>query len=194
MTPETIFSILLGIGLAASVGFRIFVPLFALSLASHYGIIPLNESWEWVGSLTAIITLGVATLVEILAYFIPWLDNLLDTIAVPLAAIAGTAVMVSTVSDLNPTITWALAIIAGGGTAAAIKGSTSTARLTSTATTGGLANPVVSTIETGTSVVMSIFSIFIPVLAIILVGFILFILFRVYKKLKSKKQYKDETV
>ncbi|HHC78536.1 MAG TPA: DUF4126 domain-containing protein, partial [Flavobacteriia bacterium] len=84
---ETIFSILLGIGLAASVGFRIFVPLFALSIASYYGLIPLNENWQWVGSTAAMITLGIATIVEIAAYLIPWLDNLLDTIAVPLAAI-----------------------------------------------------------------------------------------------------------
>ena len=189
-TPETIFSIIIGIGLAASVGFRIFVPLFTLSIASFYGIIPLNESWEWVGSSTAIILLGVATVVEILAYFIPWLDNLLDTIAVPLAAIAGTTVMVSTVANLDPTITWALAIIAGGGTAAAIKGSTSTARLTSTATTAGIANPVISTIETGTSIVMSIFSIFIPILAIICVAIIFWLLFKVFKLFKPKNKQK----
>ena len=59
-SPESIISILIGIGLAASVGFRIFVPLFALSLASFYNVIPLNESWEWVGSSTAIIILGIA--------------------------------------------------------------------------------------------------------------------------------------
>jgi len=189
-SPETIFSIIIGIGLAASVGFRIFVPLFALSLASFYGIIPLNESWEWVGSSTAIIILGIATIVEILAYFIPWLDNLLDTIAVPLAAVAGTAVMVATVSNLDPTITWALAIIAGGGTATAIKGSTSTTRLASTATTAGIANPVISTVETGTSIIMSVFSIFIPILAIILVVLIFWILFKIFKLFKPLKSTK----
>jgi hypothetical protein len=189
-SPETLFSILIGIGLAASVGFRIFVPLFALSLASYFGIIPLNESWEWVGSSTALIILGVATIVEILAYLIPWFDNLLDTVAVPLAAIAGTAVMVATVSDLDPTITWALAIIAGGGTAAAIKGSTSTTRLASTATTAGVANPVISTVETGTSIVMSALAIFIPVLAIICVVVIFWVFYKVFKLFKFSKSKK----
>lgn len=189
-SPETIVSILIGIGLAASVGFRIFVPLFALSLASFYNVIPLNESWQWIGSSTAIIILGIATIVEILAYLIPWLDNLLDTIAVPLAAVAGTAVMVATVSDLDPTITWALAIIAGGGTATAIKGTTSTTRLASTATTAGIANPVISTVETGTSIVMSVFSIFIPILAIIFVAVIFWILFKVFKLFKPSKSAK----
>lgn len=187
MTVETIISLFLGIGLAASVGFRVFVPLFALSLASYFDVWELNESWEWIGGTTALITLGIATLVEIFAYYIPYVDNLLDTISVPLAALAGTAVMMSTVADLSPLVTWSLAIMAGGGTAAAIAGSSSTARLASTATTAGLGNPIVSTIETGTSIVMSIVSIFIPILAIILVFIILFVLFKFFKRFKSNK-------
>lgn len=188
MSPETIFSIFLGIGLAASVGFRVFLPLLALSIAAHYNQIPLNESWEWIGGTVAMITLGVATLVEILAYLIPWLDNALDTIAVPLAAVAGTAVMVSTVADLDPVVTWSLAIIAGGGTAAAVKSSASAARLTSTATTGGVANPVVSTVETGTSIFMSIISIVLPILAIVFVILIFVLIFYLYKRFTKKKR------
>ena len=187
ITTETIISIFLGIGLSASVGFRVFVPLFALSLASYFNVWELNESWQWIGSLTAVITLGVATLVEIFAYYIPYVDNALDSIAIPLAAIAGTAVMVSTVADLSPVITWALAIIAGGGTAAAVAGSSGATRLASTATTGGIANPLVSTIETGTSVVMSVLSIFIPVIAFVFVVIILYLIFRLYKKIRPSQ-------
>lgn len=185
-TFEIILSIFLGIGLAAAVGFRVFLPLLILSLAGFYDVIPLNESWQWAGSLTAVITMGVATIIEIFGYYIPWLDNVLDTIALPLATIAGTAVMVATISDLSPVVTWALAIIAGGGTAAAIKGNTSAARLTSSTTTGGLANPVLTTVETGTSVVMAVVSIFLPVLAFIFVIFLFFVIFRFYKKLRKK--------
>ncbi|WP_299439201.1 DUF4126 domain-containing protein [uncultured Aquimarina sp.] len=183
---ETILSICLGIGLAASVGFRVFLPLLAVSLAGHYGVIPLNSSWEWVGSNIALIVLSIATVVEILAYYIPWFDNLLDTIAIPLAAIAGTAVMVSTVANLSPVVTWALAIIAGGGTATTVKSTMGASRLTSTATTGGLANPVIATVETGTASIMSAVSIFIAPLAIILVILLFFGLRKVYKKLFTR--------
>lgn len=189
MTSETILSIFLGVGLAASVGFRVFVPLFALSLANHFGIIPLNDSWNWVGSSGALMVLGVATVIEIFAYFIPWFDNLLDTIAVPLAAIAGTLVMVSTVADLSPIITWSLAIIAGGGTASIVQGATTTTRATSTATTAGLANPIVASVETGSSIAMASLSIFFPIVAIVLVILMLLFfrkiilkLFRSFKK------------
>lgn len=187
MTQEAIISVFLGIGLAASAGFRVFLPLFALSLASYFGIWDLNDSWSWIGSLAAVLTLGIATVFEIFAYFIPWVDNILDSIAIPLAGIAGTAVMVSTMADLDPVITWSLAIIAGGGTAAAIKGANAAGRLTSTATTGGLANPVVSTVETGTAVVVSTASIFAPFLAAILVVIILVVIFRIYRKLRPKR-------
>jgi hypothetical protein len=186
MTVETIMSIFLGVGLAASTGFRIFLPLFALSLAAYFDLWELNESWQWIGGLLTVITLGVATLVEIFAYFIPWVDNLLDSIAIPLAALAGTAVMVSTIADLDPLITWTLAIIAGGGTASAIKGASASGRLASTVTTGGLANPIVSAAETGTAFLVTITALFAPILAAILVIIILIVIFAVYRKFRPR--------
>ncbi|NER08942.1 protein of unknown function [Muriicola jejuensis] len=186
MTSETMISIFLGIGLAASVGFRVFLPLFALSLASYFGIWELNENWLWIGSLPAIITLGVATLVEVFAYFIPFVDNLLDSIALPLATLAGTAVMVATIADLDPVVTWSLAIIAGGGTAAAIKGASATGRLTSTTTTAGIGNPVIAFIETFTALLFSIVSILAPVIASVLVILLLIFIFVIYRKLRPR--------
>ena len=180
-------SIFLGIGLAAAVGFRVFLPLLILSLAGYCEVIPLNESWQWVGSITAVITMGVATVIEVFGYYIPWLDNLLDTIALPLATLAGTAVMVATVTDLDPVVTWALAIIAGGGTAAAIKGNASAARLTSTTTTAGVANPILTTVETAIATLLSFASIFVPILAFVFVLVLFFLIFWFYKKLRKKR-------
>ncbi|MFZ8480563.1 DUF4126 domain-containing protein, partial [Staphylococcus aureus] len=85
----------------------------------------------------------------------PLVDHLLDTVAIPLAGIAGTLVMASTLTDMSPAMTWALAIIAGGGAAATIKGTAATTRGASTATTGGLANPAVSVAETGAAIGLS---------------------------------------
>lgn len=181
---ETILSIFLGIGLSASVGFRVFLPLFALSLAAYFNVLELNASWLWIGSTSAVIILGIATLVEIVAYYIPVVDNLLDTIAIPLTTLAGTIIMVSTVADLSPVITWALAIIAGGGTAVAVKSSASAARLGSTVSTAGFGNSILSSAETGTSIVMSLVSIYFPILAMIYVIFIFYMIYKLYKKLR----------
>lgn len=188
---EVVASIFLGLGLAASVGFRIFLPLLALSVAHHFDIVPLNESWTWVGSSTAMIVFAAATVVEILAYFIPWLDNLLDTMALPTATLAGTAVMASTVIELEPLWHWALAIIAGGGTAGLIRGVNAQTRLASSTTTAGLGNPVVSATETIFSAVLSALSIFIWPLAALAVILLLIGLIFFYRKLRRywRKRY-----
>lgn len=183
---EMLASIFLGVGLAASSGFRVFVPLFALSCASYFGMIPLNETWAWVGSTPALVILGVASIIESVSYLVPYIDHLLDTIAVPLAGIAGTLVMASTLTNMSPAMTWALAIVAGGGAAATIKGTTATTRVASTATTGGLANPVISVAETGTAIGLSALSIFAPVLAMValFLGLLLFIW--IFTKIKTR--------
>lgn len=190
MNFETLLSLFLGIGLAASAGFRVFVPLFALSLATHLGYVPVGESFTWIGGMPALIALGAATVFEIFAYYIPYIDNLLDTIAVPLAGIAGTIAMASTLIDLDPMLTWGLAIIAGGGTAAAINTSTAAARATSTVTTGGIGNHLVSTTETATASFVSILAIVAPVIAFIVVILIIFVGIKLFKKLFFKKKQK----
>lgn len=187
MTTETILSIFLGIGLAAAVGFRVFLPLFALSLASFTGLWELNPQWAWMGSMTAVITFGVATVAELFAYFIPWVDNILDSIALPLAALAGTAVVISTLSGMDPVVTWSLAIIAGGGTATAIKGAASGSRIVSTLSTGGVTNPAVSAIETAAAVTLTLASVLAPVLAAFLVILVLVFVLRLYRKLRPRK-------
>ncbi|HCQ12092.1 DUF4126 domain-containing protein [Flavobacterium sp.] len=184
MNLETILSICLGIGLASASGFRVFLPVFALSLASYFNVIPLNESWAWIGGLPALISLGVAMVFEIFGYYIPFIDNLLDTIATPLAAIAGFVVMSSTMVDISPTMTTILAIIAGSGSATAFQGLTTTTRLASSVKTAGLGNPVVSTAETGTAITLSSLAIFLPIVAVILVVIIFGVIYWIFKKLK----------
>lgn len=185
---EMVVSIFLGIGLSASSGFRVFVPLFALSCASFFGVIPLSDTWAWVGSTPALVILGVASIVESVSYLVPYVDNLLDSIAVPLAGIAGTLVMASTLTDMSPAMTWALAIVAGGGVATTIAGTTATTRVASTATTGGLANPVVSIAETGTAIGLSALSIFMPVLA--MVALVLLLILFIWLAMKVKNRVK----
>ena len=183
---ETILSIFLGIGLASAAGFRVFLPLFALSLASYFHVWELNDSWQWIGGMPAIITLGIAMVAEIFAYYFPFVDNILDTIATPLAAIAGTITIASTVVDVSPMMTWVLAIIAGGGTASAMQGMTTVTRLASSVKTAGVGNPVVSTAETGTAITLSSLAIFLPVVAIIIVILLFVLVYWVYKRFRRK--------
>ena len=162
-----IISAFIGIGLAAATGFRVFMPMFAVSLASYFGWIPMNESFEWLAGLPTLITTGIAMVAEILAYYIPFIDHLLDTISVPLATIAGSVMFASQFADIGTFPQWALALIAGGGTAAAISSGFAGTRAASTATTGGLGNSVVATTETAGAGIMSFMEKAAPVIAFI---------------------------
>ena len=163
-----ILSSFIGIGLAAASGFRVFLPLFAVSLASYLGWIPMNDNFQWLSGLPTLIVTGVATLVEILAYYIPVVDNFLDTVTVPLATVAGSVLFASQFIELGTFPQWALAIIAGGGTAATIAAGFAGTRAASTATTAGIGNNIIATTETAGAGLMSVLSIFLPVIAFIL--------------------------
>lgn len=160
-------SAFIGIGLAAAAGFRVFLPMFAVSLASYMGWIPMNENFEWLAGLPTLITTGIATVVEILAYYIPYVDHLLDTLSVPLATVAGSVMFASQFADIGTFPQWALALIAGGGTAAAISSGFAGTRAASTATTGGLGNSVVATTETAGAGIMSVLAMTAPLIAFI---------------------------
>ncbi|MDZ4742372.1 MAG: DUF4126 domain-containing protein [Verrucomicrobiota bacterium] len=185
MNVETILSVFIGIGLSAACGFRIFIPLLILSGASLFGGFELFESVAWLGSWPVFVCLCVATLSEILAYYIPWLDNLLDSVASPMAVLAGVLVSYSVLSNVPPWAHWALAIIAGGGTAGLIQLGSVQTRLLSTATTGGIANPLISTLESIGAVVMSFVAIFLPVIAMILFFLLLVGVYYSFKLTKS---------
>jgi hypothetical protein len=165
---ESALAVIVGIGLAASCGFRVFVPLLVVSGAANAGYFEVAENLRWLASPAARIAFAVASVVEIGAYYVPWLDNLLDAIASPLSVVAGAILFAASVAGLEPFWQWSLAIIAGGGAAATVQGGTVAARLASTATTGGLANFVVNTVETMFGAAFSVLAIVVPVAALVL--------------------------
>ncbi len=186
---EWIFSVLLGFGLSAAVGFRIFVPFFCAGLAAYNHWLVLPDGVAWMGSLPALIAFGAATLIEIGGYYIPWIDNLLDTVTTPAATIAGALMMGSFVTDSEPLLKWTLAIIAGGGTAGLISAGTAAARVASTAVTGGAGNHLVATGEMGGATVVSFLAIFVPLLAAVVVVVLLILAIRfVLRKFRRVRQ------
>mgnify|MGYP003493147400 FL=1 len=181
-----IISAFIGIGLAAATGFRIFLPMFAVSLASYMGWIPQNENFQWLSGLPTLIATGIAMIVEILAYYIPFVDHLLDTISIPLATVAGSVMFASQFTELGTFPQWALALIAGGGTAAAISSGFAGTRAASTATTGGFGNSVVATTETAGAGLMSFLALAAPVIAFVVAVLLLIAVFVFGRKLLRK--------
>lgn len=162
-------SIALGVSLSAAAGFRVFVPFLIMSVAALSGHLSLGDSWSWIGTYPALLVFAIASVVEVVAYYVPLLDNVLDTITTPAAVIAGVLLTAASMTEVSPLLTWTLAIIAGGGTAALVQTGTVIVRGTSTMTTLGLGNFIVSTGELIGSAVASVLAIVLPLLAFILV-------------------------
>lgn len=181
-------SITLGVGLAAAVGFRVFLPMLVMSVAAYSGHLTLSSGLAWLGSLPALVMLSVATVLEILAYYVPGVDNLLDAIATPAALIAGTVVSAAVMTDLPPLIKWTTAVIAGGGAAGLTQGVTSLLRAKSTMLTGGLGNHAVATGEWSAALIVSLLALAAPLAAVALVALFCWLAIRLLRRLFRRER------
>ena len=185
---ETLLPLCIGVTLSAACGFRVFIPPLVLSLVSIYGDFPLAPGFEWLGTYPAAIALAGATIAEIVAYYIPVVDNFLDAIEIPTVLIVGTMLTAASLGDTEPILKWTLAVIAGGGTAEVVQGFTTVTRLASTGLTGGMTNSLVSTTEALSATTLSILALTVPVLAGIVVVFLLiFGLKKVFKFWRKRR-------
>lgn len=164
MGMETLVGACIGIGLAAACGMRVFIPLLVLGLASRAGLVTLSDSTQWLASTPALWTLGVACLVEVIAYWLPSIDHALDVIAAPAALAAGTLAAASQFGEFTPALSWGLGAIAGGGVAGLSAATSVSARGVGTATTAGLVNPLISGVQSAVSVVVSVLAVVVPVM------------------------------
>ncbi len=194
---EVVGSFLLGIGLSAAVGFRVFVPMLVVSLASMAGFVHLSPGFAWMGTPVAALVFAVATLIELLGFLVPWVSNALDSIATPAATIAGVIMMAAVLTDMSPIARWALAIIAGGGVALTVQGATVVTRAVAAGSTGGVANPIVAVVEAIGALVVTITTIVIPVIMGILILIVVLLLLRIvipkFRALRSARNAESKT-
>ena len=185
---ETLLGIAVGIGLSAACGFRVFVPLLLMNLASQSGQLHLSSGFAWIGSYYATVAFATATIVEVLGYYIPWLDHVLDIAATPAAIIAGTIATASTATDMSPFLKWTLALIAGGGMAGLAQGTTVALRAKSSGLTAGIGNPLLSTLELVGSIIVALLAIFVPILCLAFIGFLCILIMRKVGRLVFRKR------
>ena len=174
---DTALAIALGLGLAAASGLRVFVPLLALSIAASRGYVELADGWAWLGSWGALIALSTATVLEVAAYAVPWLDHALDVVATPAAVLAGMLASASVLVDMPPRLKWSIVIVGGGGVAGLTQGASVLARVKSGIFTGGLANPIISFGELAGAIILSALSILLPIAALLSVALLLLVVF-----------------
>ena len=189
-------NIAMGIALSACAGFRVFIPMLAGAVAGHFQIISLPADMQWLSSRHAIALFGTAAIAEVGAYYIPFIDNLLDTIATPLSVAAGTVLASSILplSDLEPALRWGVGLLAGGSAAGVIQLGTGLLRLFSSKATAGTGNMVVATTENAAAVSGSALAFFIPVIvAVLLVALIGWIILKLVKRLTARNHSRTKT-
>lgn len=170
-----------GLGLAAASGFRVFLPPFLMAVWLRLGFLDVNiegSEFEALSSDVSILLLGVASLSEVLAYKIPWMDNMLDSLATPMAGIAGISVVAVSLEGADPSVQWALAIIAGGGASLLIQSATVAGRGLSSMFTLGLANPFFSLIEDIASLLLIFIALLAPLAALFASLILIIVIFR----------------
>jgi hypothetical protein len=186
---ELVTAILIGIGLSAASGFRVFVPLLGASIAANTGYLQLSPEFSWFASTPALVALSLATVLEICAYAVPVIDHLMDAVATPAAVVAGTLLMASLLGDASPFLKWSLAMIAGGGAAGLVQAGSVVARSSTAVITAGLGNLLVAILELCGAVAMTLLALFAPLLAavVLLVGLLLMIRYTVNKRWARRK-------
>lgn len=182
---QTGLALCVGVSLAAACGFRVFVPMLVMALGVRLGGLEIDENLAWLGSDTAIACLGAATLAEVLAYYIPVVDNLLDTIAGPAALVAGAVVTGGMLGDLPDWLQWGTGIVAGAGAAGTVQLGTTALRAAGTATTAGVGNPVISTMENIFATIGSVLAVLLPLLAVVGSVLIIFIVLFSLRKIRE---------
>lgn len=182
-----------GTGLSAACGFRVFVPLLAISVAVRFFGVSVGPDFAWIGSWMTLLVFATATLVETFAYCIPWVDNALDTVSTPLALAAGALAMIGMLPDLHPAVKWTVGLLLGTGAAGVTQLSTVALRATSSAATGGAGNCVVSTTESTSSLLLSILSFVLPVVALAVGLWLAVGLVLIGKKIRMGRKIRSKT-
>ena len=160
-------AVLLGLGLAASSGLRAFLPLLMLAMAAHWnllGSVGLSNSFAWLGSPLALAALSVATIIEFAGDKIPVVDHALDTVGTVIRPLAGTLAAAAVLNTKDPATAALLGLVIGAPIALGVHGAKAGTRGVSSATTLGIANPIVSIFEDIVAFLVSLLALLAPLL------------------------------
>ena len=178
---------LLGLGLASATGLRTFLPLLMLALAAKFELfdVRLIDQMEWLVSWPAITALATAAVAEFAGDKVPAVDHALNAVGYVTRPVAGAVAAGSVFWAMDPTAAAIAGIIVGAPAALAFNAVQTGARVGSTATTGGLGNPLVSLIEDLLAVLTVVVAFLAPVLVPVLLLVLAIVVFRLARRLRD---------
>ena len=180
---ELLPALALGVALAACAGLRAFLPLLLAGVLARAGWLDLGPSFQFLASNRALLLFGVASLVEILGDKIPVVDHALDALGTPLRPAAGALLAASVMGQVSdPLIALALGTAVGAPAALVPHAAKSALRAASTTFTGGIANPILSLLEDGASLVLFGLAVLVPIVVVGLLATVIVLLSRTLRR------------
>lgn len=181
---HAVTAVALAIALAGCAGLRALLPIFATGLGVRAGLLDMGKQFAFLASDWALLTFGLASLVEMIGDKIPVVDHALDTVHTLLRPLSGSLLAAAALSSVSePATAAALGIILGAPTALVPHATRSAVRVTSTATTAGMANPLLSFIEDLLSFGLLALTVLAPLLAAVgMIALAVFVLKRVFRR------------
>jgi hypothetical protein len=179
---------LLGLGLASATGLRTFLPMLMLAVAAKFELfgIRLIDQMDWLASWPAISALAIATVAEFAGDKVPAIDHALNAVGYVTRPVAGAIAAGSVFWAVDPTAAAIAGVIVGAPAALAFNAAQTGARVTSTATTGGLGNPVVSFIEDALAFVTVILAFLAPIVVPVVLIVLAILVFRLARRIRER--------
>jgi len=178
---------LLGLGLASATGLRTFLPLLMLALAAKFELFGLRliDQMDWLASWPAVAALATAAVAEFAGDKVPAIDHALNAVGYVTRPVAGAVAAGSVFWAVDPTAAAIAGVIVGAPAALAFNAAQTGVRVGSTATTGGLGNPLVSLIEDVLTVVTVVIAFLAPILIPLALIALAVIVFRLANRIRE---------
>lgn len=182
---ELLSGLLSSLGLSGAAGLNAFVPLLLVGVLSRFGVLGLNEPFDLLGNTWVLVGIGVLGLLDFVGDKIPGVDHALHLLGGVVNTAAGAVLFAAQtgVADVPPALSMALGVIVAGG----VHATRAAVRPVATASTGGLGNPVVSGVEDGTSVLLSVLAVFAPVVGAVVLAVVAVLGVRFWLRLRHRR-------
>ncbi|PDV98774.1 DUF4126 domain-containing protein [Candidatus Chloroploca asiatica] len=190
---EWIIALATGLGLATASGLNAYLPLLTIGIFARLGMIQLAEPFDLLSNVFVLLVIAVLAVLDFAGDKLPAVDSFFHAAGIVINPIAGAILALASQGDLatvSPILVGAAGLLAAGSTHAA----RASVRPVVTAATGGTGNPIISTIEDVTSLVLSILAILVPIFAVVLAIVLAFVAYRVFRRAAKIWRKKDDAV
>jgi hypothetical protein len=195
-----VLAALTGMGLSAAAGLNAYIPFLVVALVARFtDYIVLPSGYEWIESNWAIGIVAVLLATEVVLDKVPAVDTINDTIQTFIRpSMGGLIFAASTAASELDNSTWMqenmwFSVVLGVIISGLVHTGKMAARPVINAGTVGTGAPVVSTVEDGASVGLSLIAILTPVLVIVALALLAWVLIWMWLRVRKWRRRRQQS-